>query len=58
MERNIFGSDKSITNTHSACDSLSGLGLELHFVENDERLAFNQTDVVNQLKPEEDVIEV
>ena len=39
-------------------DGLSGLGLELHFVENDERLAFHQTDIVNQLKPEEDVIEV
>ena len=39
-------------------DSLTSLGLELHFVKNDKRFTVFQTDVVNQLEPEKNIIEI
>jgi hypothetical protein len=39
-------------------DGLARLGLELNLIENNERVAIHQLDMVNELKPKKNVIEI
>jgi hypothetical protein len=39
-------------------DGLARLGLELNLIENNERVAIHQLDMVNKLKPKKNVIEI
>ena len=44
--------------TDKRFDGLACFGLELNLVENDERFALLQLDVINELEPEKDIVEV
>ena len=44
--------------SHQRLDCLPGQRLELDLIKNDKRLSFHQTDTINELQSEKDVIQV